>query len=104
MLRGSVSPGSVNSKLFITFASRSICVALEAERLADLARRAAAAIGDDVGGHRRAEPPVFLVDVLDDALAAIAARQIEIDVGPLAALLGQEALEQQIHPAPDRPP
>jgi len=53
----------------------------ERERLADLARGAAAAIGDDVGRHRGAEPPVLLVDVLDDALAAIAARQIEIDVG-----------------------
>ena len=71
---------------------------LEAERLPHLARRAAAAIGDDVGGHRRAEPAVLLVDVLDDPLAPIAARQIEIDVGPLAALLRQEALEQQIHP------
>ena len=36
--------------------------------------------------------------MLDDPLAPIAARQIEIDVGPLAALLGEEALEQQIHP------
>ena len=35
--------------------------------------------------------------MLDDALAAIAARQIEIDVGPFAALFRQEALEQQIH-------
>ena len=71
---------------------------IEAERLADFARGAAAAVGDDVGGHRRAEAPVFLVDVLDDLLAPIAARQIEIDVGPLAALLRQKPLEQQIHP------
>jgi len=35
--------------------------------------------------------------VLDDLLAPIAARQIEIDVGPLAALFRQEPLEQQIH-------
>ena len=70
---------------------------LEAERLAHFARRAAAAIGDDVGGHRRAVPAVLLVDVLDHLLAPIAARQIEIDVGPLAALLRQEALEEQIH-------
>ena len=65
--------------------------------LAHLARGAPAAIGDHVGGHRRAVLAVFLVDVLDHALAAIAARQIEIDVGPLAALLRQESLEQQIH-------
>ena len=40
---------------------------------------------------------VFLVDVLNHPLAPIAARQIEIDVGPLAALFGQEPLEQQVH-------
>ena len=44
-----------------------------------------------------AQGAVFFVHVLDDALAAIAARQIQIDVGPLAALFRQEALEQQIH-------
>ncbi len=71
---------------------------IEAERLPHLARRAAAAIGDHVGRHRRAEPAIFLVDVLNHLLAAIAARQIEVDIGPLAALLGQETLEQQIHP------
>ena len=70
---------------------------VEAERLAHFARGAAAAIGDDVGGHRRAVLAVALVDVLDHALAPIAARQIEIDVGPLAALFGQEALEEQLH-------
>ena len=88
----------MNSKWPITFASRSTCAGVEAERLAHFARRASAAIGDHVGGHRRAEPAVLLVDVLDDALAAIAARQIEIDVGPLAALFRQEPLEQQLHP------
>ena len=70
---------------------------VEPSTLPDLARRAPAAIRDDVGGHRRAELAVFFVDVLDDALAAIAARQIEIDVRPLAALLRQKPLEQQIH-------
>ncbi len=70
---------------------------VEIERLADFARRALAAIGDHVGGHRRAVLAVFLVDVLNHALAAIAARQIEIDVGPLAALFRQEPLEQQLH-------
>ena len=72
-------------------------VLVQRQRLAHLARGAAAAIGDDVGGHRRAEPAVFLVDVLNDLLAPVAARQIEIDVGPLAALLREKPLEQQIH-------
>ena len=71
---------------------------VEAERLADFARGAAAAVGDHVGGHRRPQPAVLLVDVLDHPLAPVAARQIEIDVGPLAALFRQEPLEQEIHP------
>ena len=70
---------------------------VEAQHLANLSRRAAAAIGNDVGGHRRAQLAVALVDVLDHLLAAIAARQIEIDVGPFATLLRKEALEQQVH-------
>ena len=70
---------------------------VEVERLADLARRALAAIGDDVGRHGGAVLAVLLVDVLDHALAAVAARQVEIDVGPLAALFRQEPLEQQLH-------
>ena len=70
---------------------------VEAERLPHLARRAAPTVRDDVGRHRRAEAPVFLVHVLDDLLTPIAARQIEVDVGPLPALLRQKPLEQQIH-------
>ena len=96
--RGSASLASTNSKWFITFASRSTCAGVEPERLPYFARRTSSAVGDDVGGHGRAVLSVLLVDVLDDALAAIAARQIEIDVGPLAALLRQEALEEQVHP------
>ncbi len=70
---------------------------LEAERFADLARGAAAAVGDHVGRHPRAQPAVLLVDVLDDPLAPVAARQIEVDVGPFAAFFRQEPLEQQVH-------
>ena len=35
--------------------------------------------------------------MLNHPLAPIPARQIEIDVGPLAALFGEEPLEQQVH-------
>ena len=38
------------------------------------------------------------VDVLDRLLALVAGGQVEVDVGPLAALLGEEALEEQLHP------
>src|SRR4030095_9689988 len=37
------------------------------------------------------------VDVLDHFLSAVARRQVEVDVGPLAALLGEEALEEELH-------
>ena len=74
------------------------CSRGQPERLAHLAHRPARAVGDDVGGHGGAARAVRSVDVLDHLLAPIARRQIEVDVGPLAALLGEEALEQQLHP------
>ena len=46
---------------------------------------------------RGAARAVAAVDVLDDLLALVAGRQVEVDVGPLAALLGEEALEEQLH-------
>ena len=70
---------------------------LDRQRFADLARRAPPAVRDHVRGHARAQAAVPLVDVLNDPLAAITARQIEIDVGPLPTFLGQESLEQQVH-------
>ena len=72
-------------------------VGIDRQRFSDLARGTPAAVRDHVGGHRGAELAVALVHVLDGALAAIAARQIEIDVGPLAALFGEKALEEQVH-------
>ena len=70
---------------------------VERQRLPHLARGAAAAVGDHVGRHRGAQLAVALIHVLDRALAAVAARQVEVDVGPLAALFRQEPLEQQVH-------
>jgi len=49
--------------------------------------RHAIAIGNHVGGHGRSARSVALIDVLDHALALVAAGQIEIDVGPFATLL-----------------
>ena len=66
-------------------------------RLAHFARSGAAAVGDHVGGHSRAQLSEALVDVLDDPLALFAAGQIDIDVRPFAALFGKKALEQQVH-------
>ncbi len=70
---------------------------IEAEDFARFARGEASAIRDDVGGHGGAVFSVALVDVLNDALALIAAGEIDIDVGPFAALFGEEALEEEVH-------
>src|SRR5205823_1294336 len=67
------------------------------QRSADLARGAAATVSDDVGSHAGPEPAVAAVHVLDHALTPVAARQVEVDVRPLAARLREEALEEQIH-------
>ena len=70
---------------------------VEAQGLAGFACRGASAIGDDIGGHRRAEFAIALIDVLDRSLALVAAGQVKIDVRPLAALFGKKAFEEQIH-------
>ena len=69
----------------------------EAQRLAHLARRRFPAIRNYVGRHGRAQLAVALVDILDGALALIAAGQVQVDIRPLAALFGEESFEQQFH-------
>ena len=53
----------------------------KAERATAVPHRHARAIGDHIGGHRGPMGAVLSVDVLDDLLALITRRQIEIDVG-----------------------
>ena len=65
------------------------------ERLADLADRRAAAIADHGGGDAGALAAVFAVDILNDLLAPLVL-EIDVDVGRLAPLRRDEALEQQI--------
>ena len=67
----------------------------QAEGLADLADRRAAAIGDHGRGDAGALAAVFVVDVLDHLLAPLVL-EIDVDVGRLVALGRDEALEQQI--------
>ena len=68
-----------------------------AQGLGHLPRRRAVSVGDDVGGHGGTVRSIAFVDVLDHFLPLIPGGQIEIDVGPFTPLLGQEALEQQLH-------
>ena len=67
----------------------------QAEDLADLADGAAAAIADHGRGEAGALAAVTSVDILDHLLAPLVL-EIDVDVGRLAPLGGDEALEQQI--------
>jgi hypothetical protein len=66
------------------------------ERFADVANRRARAVGDDLRGHCSVFATVPFVDVLDDLLAVLVC-EIDVDVGDFVALLGEKALEEQIH-------
>ena len=65
------------------------------QRLAHIAQGAARAVGGDHGGNGGALAAVFGIDVLDDLLAPVVLK-IDVDVGRLAALFADEALEQQV--------
>ena len=67
----------------------------QAQRFADVADGAAAAIGDHRRGHAGAIAAVFFVDVLDHFLAALVL-EIDVDVRRLAASGGEETLEQHV--------
>src|SRR6185312_2085911 len=74
---------------------RAAHVFAQTHHLADFADRRAWAIVD----HRRRDPravaAIFLVDVLDHLLAPFVL-EIDVDVGRLTPLLGDEALEQEV--------
>jgi len=63
----------------------------ETEDFAEFAGGAAAAVGDDVGGHGGAVGGVAAVNFLDDGFAEFAAGEVEIDVGPGGAAVGVDA-------------
>ena len=74
---------------------RACHVLRHAQHLADFAHCAAGAVGNHDGGERRAMPAIGVVDPLDDLLAPLML-EIDIDIGRLVALLGDEALEQKL--------
>ena len=67
-----------------------------AQGLAHVPHRAARAIADDGRRQGRPVPAVFPVDILDHLLPALVL-EVHIDVRRLAALPGNEALEQHLH-------
>jgi hypothetical protein len=64
--------------------------------------RRAGAVGDDGGGDAGAVAAVLLIDVLDHLLAPLVL-EIDVDVGRLVALGGDEALEEKVGLFGDRP-
>ena len=70
-------------------------VLLEAHGLADFPDRHARTVVDDGAADRGALARVALVEILDDLFAALML-EIDVDVGRLAALGRDEALEQHI--------
>ena len=68
---------------------------IQPQRLADVAQRRARAIADHRRRQRRAVAAVFPIDVLDHLLAALML-EVDVDVGRLVALAGNEALEHSI--------
>ena len=67
----------------------------QTHRFADLADRHARAIMDDRGAQPGAVAAVFPVEVLDHLLAPFVL-EIDVDIGRLLALFGNEAVEQQL--------
>src|SRR4051812_21664870 len=70
---------------------------IETQHLTHFPGGGTSAIRNDIGGHCSTESAVALINVLNRAFALLAARQIEIDIGPFAALFGKESLEEQLH-------
>ncbi len=70
-------------------------VQAQPQRLANVTDGRARAIGDHLGGDGGPLAAVFLVDVLEDLLAALVL-EIDVDVRRLVALAADEALEEQI--------
>src|SRR5713226_8715298 len=70
---------------------------IESERFAHFPRGGAVPIGDDVRRHRRPELAVTLIDVLNRLLSLVSARQVEIDIRPLAAFLRKKPFKEQFH-------
>src|SRR3546814_21185046 len=67
----------------------------KAQRLADLAKRAAGAIMDDGGGNARAVAAIARIDILHHLLAPLVL-DIDVDVGRLAAILGHAPRDEQV--------
>src|SRR5512132_2427689 len=69
-------------------------IRIEAQRFSHFASRALTAIGDDIGGHCCSALTVALIKILNDTLPFVAAGEVKVDVGPLAAFFRKEPLKE----------
>ena len=70
---------------------------IKAQHLANFARSRSPTISNHVRSHRGAQFSITFIDILNRALALIAAGQIKIDVRPFAALFRKKTFEQEFH-------
>ena len=77
------------------FGERSGYVGRQPHHLADFADRPAGAVVNDGRADSRPVPAIALIDVLDHLLAPLVL-EIDVDVGRLAAVLGNEPGEEQL--------
>ena len=68
-----------------------------AQRAAHVADGGAGAVGDHFGRHAGPFAAVFLVEILQDFLAAFVL-EVDVDVGGFVPLAADEPLEQEVHP------
>ena len=68
-----------------------------AQRAAHVADGGAGAVGDHFGRHAGPLAAVFLVEILQDLLAALVL-EVDVDVGGFVPLAADEPLEQEVHP------
>src|SRR5213080_1865894 len=73
-------------------------VLIESKSFAHLSRSRPVTISNDVRRHRGAELPVPFIHVLNRLFSLVAARQVEVDVRPLAAFLREKPFKEQFHP------
>src|SRR6266481_10032752 len=71
---------------------------IEPKRFAHFARSGTVPIGDDVRCHRGTKLAVALIYILNRLLSLVSARQIEIDIRPLAAFFREKPFKEQFHP------
>ena len=96
-LASKVSVGPFHSHAPTNLVKPAQRLRIETERLSRLARGGPSSIGNDIGGHGRAQFAIALVHVLNGAFTAVAAGQIEIDIRPLATFSREETFKEQLH-------